>query len=75
MAMKFAQEISELDAAEYLGPCYEAVVTGCRNGINDENDLRKLSRTAVKQMWKQTKSYTMGLDERRERWGLELAIQ
>lgn len=71
LAFSIAEEFSEQNAAEYLGPCYEAVVLACQRGITDQREVRKIARAHVKQMWRETKTHGLSLDQRKERWGWE----
>lgn len=71
LALEVAQEISELNAADYLGPCYEAIATACHRGIVDEQELRLLARDNAKRMWRETHSFARSLQQIRDGSGWE----
>lgn len=74
LAFKFASEVSELNAADYLGACYEGVQEACSRGICDENALRLHARKAVRRHWDDTLTFrTKSLDAMREAKGFEPA--
>lgn len=71
LALSVAQEFSEENAADYLGPCYEAIAGACHLGIYDEGELRKLARDSVKRMWKETRTFAKSLHDIKEACGWE----
>ena len=70
LAWEFAQEISERNAAEYFGPCYEGVIRGCQEDVTAKLELQELAIKSVKAMWKETKAWGRSLDEIKDsvRW-------
>lgn len=71
LAMTFAQEISAVHAAEYLGPCFEAIAEALSEGVTDTLELRRRTRKFVRKMWNETMSFAAHLDAMKDASGFE----
>jgi len=66
LAWEFAQKISARNAAEYFGPCYEGVIHGCQEGVDNRTELWQLAYASVRSMWKETQTWGRSLDHLKE---------
>lgn len=70
-AIELAQRISEKHAAEFLGPCYEAVVECASLGITNKADVLARAKEHVRRMARETQSWCQSIDEMKEDKGYE----
>lgn len=75
LAIKLAEGFSELNAAEFLGPCYEAIVEARVAAGADERGLRAMALRHVKDMWQSTMSHDNSLDDMKEAYDFEPRVQ
>jgi hypothetical protein len=74
LALSLATEISQCRAAEFLGPCYEAVLAGHSSGVAGDR-LRDLARQYVARMWRETRTWAESIDDMKDRTNWEPSRQ
>lgn len=74
LALKLAREISQRRAAEYIGPCFEAIVDCRLSGNWDMESLRYAAKKKVNQMVSKTMTWGASLDELKGAFNFEPTI-
>lgn len=70
-ALALAMSFSERNAAEYIGPCYEAIVDCAARGIANQHDVRSIAFDHIKRMWHETISHGTSLESAHDDTGFE----
>jgi predicted nucleic acid-binding Zn ribbon protein len=74
LALKAAEDISERNAAYYLGAAYEGIADACLEGITDEEELLSRAKDSIKRQWKETITWAKSLDGLKDACGYEPSV-